>query len=80
MSKRVIALYERSYKCRAFYGYFKGWTAVGSCYKNPSFTIRVDDAVKFDDEHQKEMEEIISSLQCSLGYKEMIIKAEEVTQ
>ncbi len=78
MSKQVIALYERSYKCRSLYGYFKGWAAVGSCYKNPSFTMRVDEAVRFDDEHREEMEDVISSLRCTLGYSEMIIRPEEV--
>lgn len=78
MSKRVIALYERSYKCRALYGYFKGWMLVGSCYKNPQFTLRWNEAVMFDDEHQSEMEDVLSSLKHSLGYSEMIIRTEDV--
>lgn len=78
MSKQIIALYERSYKCRALYGYFKGWGLVGACYKNPSFTLRWNEAVMFDDDHRHEIEEVISSLKCSLGYKEMIIRVEDV--
>lgn len=75
---RVIALYERSYKCRAFYGYFKGWMCVGAFAKNASFTRQIKDAVAFDEEHRLEMNEAISSLRCTLGYSEMIIRAEEV--
>lgn len=80
MSKRVIALYERSYKCRAFYGYFKGWMCVGAYAKNASITIRINDAAVFDDEHQSEMNDAISSLRCTLGYSDMIIRAEEIEE
>lgn len=80
MSKRVIALYERSYKCRAFYGYFKGWMCVGAYAQNASFTRQINDAVAYDDEHQREMNEVISSLRCTLGYSEMIIRPEEIEE
>lgn len=78
MSKRVIALYERLYKGRAFYGYFKGWMCVGAYAKNASFTRQINDAVVYDDEHQREMEDVLSSLKHSLGYSEMIIRTEDV--
>ncbi len=80
MSKRVIALYERSYKYRAFYGYFKGWMCVGAYAKNASFTRQINDAVVYDDEHQREMNDAISSLRCTLGYSDMIIRAEEIEE
>lgn len=78
MSKRVIALYERGYQCRALYGYFKGWMLVGSCYKNPQFTLRFSEAVMFDEDHRSEIEDVISSLRHTLGYSEMIIRTEDV--
>lgn len=80
MSKQVISLYDRSYQCRSFYGYFKGWMCVGAYAKNASFTRRINDAVVYDDEHQREMNDVMSSLRHTIGYSEMLIRAEEVEE
>ena len=76
--KRIIALYERGWQNRSLYGYFQGWFLVGVYTKNPSFTMRIEKAAVFDEQHQEEMNDIINSLKTRIGYSELLIKAEEI--
>ena len=51
---------------------------MGVYTKNPSFTMHIEKAAAFDEQHQEEMNDIIKSLKSQIGYSELLIKTEEI--